>query len=150
MTVTGSEVVSSVMAVISAMPAPTAETSPVESTVATSLSSLDHEKATPPTMVPSEVLATAMSWCVSPISSITGMASTISTLATTGSISATVTVAGMLVTSFPVAVIIAVPAVTAVTNPVSSTVATSVSSLIQVNSTSSITMPSAVVATAVN
>ena len=61
MTVTGSEVVSSDMAVISAMPAPTAVISPIESTVATPLSSLDHARVTPPTMVPSEVRATAMS-----------------------------------------------------------------------------------------
>ena len=78
------------------------------------------------------------------------MASTISTLSITGGDSSTVTVAGMLVTSFPVAVIMAVPAATAVTSPVSSTVATSVSSLIQVKSTSSTTMLSIVMATAVN
>ena len=138
------------MAVISAMPAPTAVTNPVESTVATSLSSLDHAKVTPPIMVPSEVRATAMSWCVSPISSITGIASTITTASTSGAISSTVTVAGILVTPLVAAVIIAVPAATAVTSPVSSTVATSVSSLIQVNSTSSITMPSSVMAVAMN
>ena len=142
--------ISSAMAVISAMPIATAVISPVESTVATSVSSLDHSKVTPPIMIPSEVRATAMSWWVSPISSITGIASMIVTVAIAGADSSTVTVAGMLVTPFPVAVIIAIPKPVAVTSPVSSTVATSVSSLIQVNSTSPTSMPSAVVATAVN
>ena len=149
-TLTGSEVTSSTIAAIFAMPAAIAVISPVESTVATSLSSLDHAKVTPPTMVPSEVLAVAMSWCVSPDSSVNGIASTISTLATSGAISSTVTVAGVLVTSLPVAVIIAVPAATAVTSPVLSTVATPVSSLAQVNVTSATVMPSAVNAIAVN
>ncbi len=138
------------MAVMSAMPAPTAATSPVESTVATSVSSLDHSKVTPPIMVPSEVRATAMSWRVSPTWSITGMAAMIVTLAITGADSSTVTVAGILDIPFADAVIIAVPAVTAATSPVLSTVATSVSSLVQVNSTSSTAMPSEVNAIAMN
>ncbi len=154
-TMIGSLVISSIMAVMSAMPAPTALTSPVISTVATSVSSLDHSNFPPPIIVPSEVRATAINWWVSPTTSIrAGISiredmSTIM-LATTGGNSWTLTVTGMLVMPSADAVIIAVPAEIAVTSPVSSIVATSVSSLDHVYVTSVMVIPSEVNAVAIN
>ncbi len=154
-TMIGSLVISSIMAVMSAMPAPTALTSPVISTVATSVSSLDHSNFPPPIIVPSEVRATAINWWVSPTTSIRAgisiredMSTTM--LATSGGISWTTTATGMLVMPSADAVIIAVPAAIAVTSPVSSIVATSVSSLDHVYVTSDMVIPSEVNAVAIN
>ena len=107
-----------------ALPLPTAVTRPPPSTVATSLSLLDHDTATPTIARPIWSRTSAESCSVCPMAVNTTESGVTSTVVGTGA--ATVTCARP-VTPDEVAVISASPAATPVTRPKSSTRATSVS-----------------------
>jgi hypothetical protein len=112
----------SLVAVISAVPALPAVTSPLAETVATSVLLLDHVTVRPVRIVPSAARAVAVAVVVDPLLNVAAPSATV-TLAT--AIGLMVSVAAPLRPSL-LAVIVVEPAVSAMTNPVAETVATDV------------------------
>ena len=111
-------------AVMAAAPSPLAVTSPAESTVATSVSLLDHETVTPSIVRPAWSLTSAASrpcWPMAVNASVSGVTATV-----VGSGSTTVSLA-LPATPADVAMISTSPAEIPVTRPSPSTMATSVS-----------------------
>jgi hypothetical protein len=112
----------SLVAVMLAVPAPTAVTTPVVFTVATAVLSDAQDTTRPVTTTPFASLVTTVAWVVPPATTLEEASVTV-TLATGGTV--TVTVANPLCPSLP-ATMLAVPAATAVTKPAGDTVATAV------------------------
>jgi hypothetical protein len=135
----------SLVAVMLAVPAPTAVTTPVLFTVATAALSDPQDTSRPVTITPFASLVVAVAWVVPPATTLEAASTTV-TLATGGTV--TVTVANPLCPSLP-ATMLAVPAATAVTRPVGDTVATAVLSDDQVMARPVRTVPPASLGVAV-
>jgi hypothetical protein len=109
----------SLVAVMLAVPAPAAVTTPVLLTVATEVLSDDHVTTRPVTTTPFPSLVVAVAWVVEPATTVEAASDTV-TLTTGGRL--TVTIADPLCPSL-LAMMLAVPAATAVTTPAGDTVA---------------------------
>jgi hypothetical protein len=132
-------------AVIVALPAATAVTTPADDTVATAAFDVLHVTVRPVSTAPAASLVTAVNACVPPTDTVAALGVT-STVATgTGTVIAAVPV-------FPSldAVIVALPAVTAVTTPADDTVATAAFDVLHVTVRPVSTAPAASLVTAVN
>jgi hypothetical protein len=142
-TVTGAEpTLPSLVAVMLAVPAPTAVTTalfPLPLTVATAVLSDDHVTTRPVTLTPFASLVVAVAWVVAPRTMLEAASDTV-TVATGGTV--IVTVADPLCPSL-LAMMPAVPVLTAVTTPAADTVATAVLSDDQVMARPVSTVPPA-------
>jgi hypothetical protein len=133
---------------IIAVPAPTAVATPAEVMATTAVSLLVQVKLTPSRTAPPTVRAVAVKVTVSPTIKSWVEEGEISTRPTGATV--TVIVAGALETPLPVALIVAVPALTAVATPPELMVTTAVLLLVQVKLTPLITAPSEALAVATN
>ena len=146
--VTGELAMPSAVARTAAIPAPTAVATPAEVMVTTAVSLLVHVKLTSPRTAPAAVRAIAMKVTISPTINSWVVEGEISTRDTEAWL--TVTGIDALATPFPVALIVADPAITPVATPPELMVTTAVLLLDQVKSTPPITVPSEALAVATN
>lgn len=138
----------SLVAVIAAVPEPTAVTTPLALTVATFVFDEDHVTVRPVSVAPPASLVTADACVVAPIATVDAASETVTVA--TGAGGGTVTVIGAVpLTPSLVAVIVALPAATPVTVPVDETVAMLVLELAHVTTRPVSVAPDALRVTAV-